>query len=136
MEGQNSSSRKPADFAVKVGIAGAVALGAIVSGFLISRQGRRFVRDVWKGRRRTQLEDRVLDAIWADRVAGRRPIEVVEIDAGIIALHGEVRSSQERGRVLALAESTQGVRDVDDHLIVVPRSHRFNAESISRRLRR
>jgi hypothetical protein len=28
------------------------------------------------------------------------------------------------------------VRDVDDHLIVVPRSQRFSAESISRRLRR
>jgi len=135
LEVQNEP-RRPTDRAMKIGIASAVALGAVVSGFLISRQGRRFVRDVWKGRRRTPLEDRVLDAIWGDRVVGRRPIEATEIEEGVIALDGEVRNSHERGRVLALAESIKGVREVYDQLIVVPRNHRFNAERIARRLQR
>lgn len=136
MEGHNNQSKKPADLAVKVGIASAVALGAVVSGFLISRQGRRFVRDVWRGRRRTQLEDRVLDAIWGDRVVGRRAIDATEIEDGVIAITGEVGSSQEHGRVLALAESIKGVREIDDHLVVIPRSRRFNAQKLSQRLRR
>ena len=102
--------------AVKVGIAGAVALGAIVSGFLATRQGRRFVKDVWDGRRRTPLEDRTLDSIWADRVIGSRRIDVEEIEPGVIALLGSVRNPEERRRVRAVVARVSGVTEIEDRL--------------------
>lgn len=136
MEGQTNQPRRPRDLAVKFGIAGAVALGAVVSGFLVSRQGRRFVRDVWQGRRRTPLEDRVLDAVWGDRVIGTRTIDVAELEEGYIAVLGEVRSQEERGRALALAEAVKGVREIEDRLVVTPRSRRFSAANIARRRRK
>jgi len=104
--------------ALKFGIAGAVALGAVVSGFLISRQGRRFVQDVWNDRRRTPLEDRALDAIWGDRMIGRRRIEVQEIEPGVIALSGRVRSADERRWARALVARISGVNEIEDRLEV------------------
>jgi osmotically-inducible protein OsmY len=104
--------------AVKVGIFGAVALGAAVSGFLVSRQGRRFVKDVWDGRKRSQIEDRVLDALWADRELGRRPIEVQEIEPGVIALIGRVRNSEERRRALSVVATVKGINEIEDRLEV------------------
>ena len=43
----------------RVGIAGAIALGAVASGLLLSRSGRRLLGEVWQGRQRTTIEDRV-----------------------------------------------------------------------------
>ena len=102
--------------AVKVGIFGAVALGAAVSGFLISRQGRRFVKDVWNERRRSQIEDRALDALWGDDVLGRRPIEVEEIEPGVIALMGQVRNSDERRRARTVLAAVKGINEIEDRL--------------------
>ena len=102
--------------ALKVGIFGAVALGAAVSGFLASRQGRRFVRDVWEGRRRSQLEDRVLAALWADRRLGRRHIDVQEIEPGVVALMGRVRSSDERKHARSLVAGIKGINEIEDQL--------------------
>ena len=102
--------------AVKVGIFGAVALGAAVSGFLVSRQGRRFVKDVWNERRRSQLEDRALDALWGDDILGRRPIEVEEIEPGVLALMGQVRNSDERRRARTVLASVKGVNEIEDRL--------------------
>ena len=107
--------------AVKIGIAGAVALGAVVSGFLISRQGRRFVKDVWDGRRRTPLEDRALDALWGDRKLGRRRIDVQEIEPGVIAMSGKVRSADERRSARALVARISGVNEIEDRLEVFSR---------------
>jgi hypothetical protein len=104
--------------AVQIGIVGAVAFGAIVSGFLISRQGRRFVKDVWDGRRRTPLEDRALDAIWGDRMLGRRRIEVQEIEPGVLALSGTVRNADERRWARALVARINGVNEIEDRLDV------------------
>ena len=104
--------------AVKIGIAGAVALGAVVSGFLVSRQGRRFVKDVWQGRRRSPLEDRALDAIWGDRVLGRRRIDVQEIEPGVLALLGNVRNPEERRWARALVARIHGVSEIEDRLEV------------------
>jgi osmotically-inducible protein OsmY len=102
--------------ALKVGIFGAVALGAAVSGFLASRQGRRFVRDVWEGRRRSQLEDRVLTALWDDRRLGRRRIDVQEVEPGVIALIGRVRSSDERKHARAVVAEIKGISEIEDRL--------------------
>ena len=111
-----NNGRKLSKTALKVGIFGAVALGAAVSGFLVSRQGRRFVKDVWNERRRSQLEDRALDALWSDRVLGRRQIEVQEIEPGVLALNGRVRNSEERRRARSVLAAVKGVNEIEDRL--------------------
>jgi hypothetical protein len=113
--------------ALKVGIFGAVALGAAVSGFLVTRQGRGFVKDVWDGRRRSQLEDRVLDALWADRALGRRSIEVQEIEPGVVALMGRVRDNEERRRARSVVATVKGINEIEDRLEIRPRK-RFRNE--------
>ena len=105
--------------ALKIGIAGAVALGAIASGFIISRQGRRVIREAWQGRRRTRLEDRVLEAIWEDEALGRRKLDVEELAPGLIAISGQVHSRRERNAVLDVIEDIEGVQDVEDRLAIV-----------------
>jgi hypothetical protein len=107
--------------ALKVGIFGAVALGAAVSGFLVTRQGRGFVKDVWDGRRRSQLEDRVMDALWADRELGRRSIEVQEIEPGVVALIGRVRDNEERRRARSVVATVKGINEIEDRLEIRPR---------------
>ena len=114
----NDEKRKISKTALKVGIFGAVALGAVVSGFLISRQGRRFVSDVWQDRSRTPLEDRVLDALWADRKLGRRKIDVQEIEPGVIALVGRVRSADERRHARSIVAGIKGINEIEDRLEV------------------
>jgi osmotically-inducible protein OsmY len=109
--------RKISKTALKVGIFGAVALGAAVSGFLISRQGRRFVSDVWQDRSRSPLEDRVLDALWADRKLGRRKIDVQEIEP-VIALVGRVRSPDERRHARSIVAGIKGINEIEDRLEV------------------
>jgi len=104
--------------ALKIGIAGAIGLGAIVSGLLISRSGRRLVREAWQGRRRTRLEDRVLDALWGDPHVGRRNFDVEETDAGVVALTGVVRSRREKNRALRLARALDDVRMVEDRVTI------------------
>lgn len=107
--------------ALKIGIAGAIGLGAIVSGLLISRSGRRLVKEAWQGRRRTRLEDRVLDALWGDDRIGRRDFDVQEIGEGVIALSGVVRARRERVRALRIARAVKDVSAVEDRLLVEPR---------------
>ena len=107
--------------ALKVGIFGAVALGAAVSGFMLSRQGRRFVKDVWTERQRSPLEDRALDTLWADPVIGSRPIEVKEVEPGVIALIGRVRNADERRRAMTLLAAVKGITEIEDQLEVRPR---------------
>ena len=110
--------------ALKIGIAGAVAFGAVVSGFLVSRQGRRFVKDVWDGRRRSPLEDRALEAIWGDRVLGKRRIDVQEIEPGVLALSGQVRSVDERRWARAIVARIKGVNEIEDRLELGSRKRR------------
>lgn len=107
--------------AIKIGIFGAVALGAVVSGFLVTRQGRHFVKDVWDGRKRSPLEDRALDMIWGDPVLGRRRIDVVEIEPGVLAVEGQVRSPEERRNALTLVSRLKGVTEIEDRLELLKR---------------
>ncbi len=110
--------------AIKVGIASAIGFGAIATGLFVSRRGRHLVKEAWQGRERTRLEDRVLDLLWGDPVLGRREIDVDEVDSGVVAILGEVRTEQERRVALALARDVKGITEVQDHLKVVPRESR------------
>jgi len=102
---------------VRLGLAAAVGLGALASGLLLTRPGRRLVADVFGGRRRSPLESRVLDELWSDRLLGRR-IDVAEVEPGRVVLRGRVRSRDEVGRAMALAERAKGVKSVVDQLVV------------------
>jgi len=102
----------------RIGLAAAVGLGALASGFLLTRPGRRLVADVFGGRRRSPVESRVLDELWNDRLVGRRRIDVAEVEPGRVVLRGRVRSRDEVGRAMALAERAKGVKAVVDQLEV------------------
>ena len=115
---EETNKRGVGKTAARIGVAGAIALGAVASGLLLTRSGRRLLGEVWEGRQRTTLEDRVLDRLWHDKVVGRRRIDAAEIGDGVVELSGVVRSEHERGRVLALVESVKGVRAVDDRMDV------------------
>lgn len=115
------NDRKIGSLALKIGIASAIGFGAIATGLFVSRRGRHLVKEAFQGRERTRLEDRVLDTLWGDPVIGRRDIDVDELDAGVVALFGDVRSDQERRVALALARQVKGITEVQDHLQVVPR---------------
>lgn len=112
-----AESDKPG-LALKIGIAGAIGLGAVVSGLLISRRGRRLVTEAWQGRRRTRLEDRVLDALWGDEILGRRKLDVAETGDGVIELSGVVHRRIERARAVRLARHVRDVKGVEDHIII------------------
>jgi osmotically-inducible protein OsmY len=122
--------------ALKIGIFGVVALGAVASGFILSRQGRRVMREAWQGRRRTRLEDRVLEMLWEDDLVGRRPLDVEELSPGVIAVSGQLRSRREREHLLDLVEDLEGVRDVEDRLTVARKPptplHRTRARARAR----
>ncbi len=129
--------------AVKIGVAGAIGLGAVVSGLLISRRGRHLVKEAWQGRRRTRIEDRVLDALWGDPVLGRRPLDVEEVDEGVVVVSGMVRNEKERRLALAMATRVKGVVKVEDRLELESpekrrerRRDRRHVEALSRRIRR
>jgi hypothetical protein len=107
--------------ALRIGIAGALGIGAVVSGLVISRQGRRLMREAWQGRRRTRIEDRVLDAIWGDPVLGRRDIDVAELGPGVVALGGSVATQVERRRLLRVARAVRDVNEVEDRLALEPK---------------
>ena len=104
---------------VRIGLAAAIGLGALASGLLLTRPGRRLVADVFGGRRRSAVESRVLDSLWSDRILGRRRIDVAEVAPGRIVLSGRVQSRDEVGRAVAVAERAKGVSAVVDELEVV-----------------
>ncbi len=141
----NESDRVNSNLAIKIGVAGIIGLGALASGLFISRRGRHLIKEAMEGRRRTRVEDRALDALWGDRVLGRREIDVDELDEGTLAVLGEVRTEDERRRALAIAAKTPGVDTVVDQLSVRAerrrppplrtREVRVSAEKMLRRVR-
>lgn len=104
----------------RLAIGGAVGVGALVSGFMVSRRGRRLVVDAFQGRRRTPLTDRVLDQLWDHAVLGRRRLDATELEGGVIELVGSVATDREREEAVALAESIPGVAEVLDCLVLDP----------------
>ncbi len=133
----NDNDRAISNLAIKIGVAGVIGLGALASGLFISRRGRHLIKEAMEGRRRTRLEDRALDALWGDRVLGRRDIDVDELDDGTLAILGEVRNEDERRRALAIAAKTPGIKTVVDRLeLEVPRRRPpASAERVLRRVR-
>ena len=121
MGSDDEGGREKSGLGIRLGLAAAVGLGALASGFLLTRGGRRLVADVFGGRRRSTVESRVLDALWNDRVLGRRRIDVAELEPGRVALRGRVRSRDEVGRAMVVAERANGVREVVDELRVAER---------------
>ncbi len=108
----------------RLGIASAIALGAVASGMLLSRSGRRLLGEVWQGRQRTTIEDRVLDALWHDSRIGRRRVDVTELADGTVRLTGSVYDEAEHDRVIEIARATKGVRGIDAQIAIVPRQRR------------
>jgi osmotically-inducible protein OsmY len=108
----------------RLGIASAIALGAVASGMLLSRSGRRLLGEVWQGRQRTTIEDRVLDALWSDDRVGRRRIDVVELADGTVRLTGAVRDEAEHDRVIEIVKAVKGVHGIDAQIQIVPRQSR------------
>lgn len=105
---------------VRLAVAGAVGLGALASGFLLSRGGRRLVGDAFRGKRRSPLTDRVLETLWRDPALGRRHLDIEEMDEGTVILMGSVATDRERRIARELALAVQGVSDVDDRLVLDP----------------
>jgi hypothetical protein len=108
--------KKPVNLVIRIGLASALGVGALVTGFILTRPGRKLMGDVIAGRRRTPLEGRVLDAFWSDRLLGRRELEVRELGPGRVALLGSVENWEEVGRAVTLAEQTKGVKEVESRL--------------------
>lgn len=100
----------------KVGAGVAVGFAAVATGLLLSRSGRRLVKEVWQGRTRTRLEDRILDRIWSDRTLSRRPIDVREVGPGTVELIGSVRTDEEGHHAVSIAQSVEGVGSVVNRL--------------------
>ena len=105
----------------RIGLAAAIGLGALASGLLLTRPGRRLVADVFGGRRRSTVESRVLDNLWSDRVLGRRRIDVAEVEPGRVVLSGRVGNWEEVGRAVAVAERAKGVSAVVQQLEIAPK---------------
>jgi hypothetical protein len=112
-------NREEPGLALRIGIAGALTIGVLASGYFVSRPGRRLLLEAIQGRRRTRLEDRVLDLLWADRAVGRREFDVAETAPGVIALSGRLRSEDERHHALQVARSAQDLQQIEDRLVVV-----------------
>jgi hypothetical protein len=110
-------------------VGGAVAFGALASGFLLSRRGRRLVADTFRGRQRTQLADRVLDRFWEEPALGRRRLDVEEQEEGVVEVLGSVATDWERSLALQVARSVPGVHRVRDRLVLDPSIIRRRARS-------
>jgi hypothetical protein len=110
---QKTNGHPGDNLVVRLGLAGALGVGALVTGFILTRPGRRLMGDVLAGRRRTPLEGRVLDAFWSDRVLGRRSLEVTESGPARVTVQGTVGNWEELGRATAIAERAKGVKEVE-----------------------
>src|SRR5690606_19685839 len=108
----------------RLGIASAIALGAVASGMLLSRSGRRLLGEVWQGRQRTTIEDRVLDALWSDDRVGRRRIDVVELADGTVRLTSAVDDESDHDRVIEILKAVKRVNGKGAQNQIVPRQSR------------
>lgn len=118
-----------AGLGVRLAVGGAVAFGALASGFLVSRRGRRLVADTFRGTRRTPAADRALDLFWDEPALGRRRLDVDEPAEGVLVVKGSVASDRERALAMELAASVPGVTEVEDRMILDPSLVRRRARS-------
>lgn len=104
---------------LRLAIGGAVTVGALVSGYLLSRHGRRLVADTFRGRRPSPLAERVQEALWGDPLLAHRRITVDEVE-GEVFLTGTVATEVERNIALERARAVTGVRQVTDRIVLDP----------------
>jgi hypothetical protein len=128
LPGTGNGKKSGNNIVLRIGLASALGVGALVTGFILTRPGRKLMGDVIAGRKRTQLEGRVLDALWGDRLLGPREIEVQETGPGQVALSGELENWEEVGRAVALAEQAKGVKKVESKMTIVPRLKRRSTD--------
>lgn len=102
----------------KLALASALGLGALITGYLVTRQGRRIVRDTARGVTRSPLEYQVLEALDDHPRLGRRRLDVRDEGEGRVALVGTVATEAERRRAVRLASGVAGVAEVRDGLTV------------------
>ena len=131
-EGGQREQQERMGLPLRIGIGVAVGFGALASGFLVSRRGRRLVADTFRGMRRSPLSDRVLDRLWGDPVLGRRRIEVDELPDGVILLTGSVAGERERSMAREAASEVPGVRAVQDRLVLDPTLRRRRSRATRR----
>jgi hypothetical protein len=113
----------------RLALGGAVTLGALASGFLASRRGRRLVADTFKGMRRSPLADRVLDRFWDEPTLARRRLDVEEPKEGTIVLVGSIAVDGERELACEVAARVPWVVEVVDQLVLDPTLVRRRARS-------
>lgn len=104
---------------LRLAIGGALTVGALVSGYLLSRRGRRLVSDTFHGRRPSLLVERVQDALWGDPLLEHRRITVEEVE-GEVFLTGTVATEVERNMALERTRAVNGVRQVTDRIVLDP----------------
>ena len=75
----------------------------------------------------THLEDRVLEAFFADPVLSERGIDVGAISPGIIELSGSVWTEEEADRAVRSASGVQGVRTVVNRMEIEDESRQLRA---------
>ena len=127
-ESEQPDEKKSGNLMIRIGLASALGVGALVTGFILTRPGRKLMGDVIAGRKRTHLEGRVLDALWGDRLLGGREIEVLETGPGQVSLTGTLENWEEVGRAVALAERAKGVKQVDSQMKIQPRQRRRSTD--------
>lgn len=128
-EAERAEEDQGSGLGVRLAIGTAVAFGALASGFLVSRRGRRLVADTYRGLRRSPLADRVLDRLWEEPRLGRRRLDVEEPEEGVVRLVGSVATEREWARALEVAASVAGVTEVEDRLVLDPTLVRRRARS-------
>jgi osmotically-inducible protein OsmY len=71
------------------------------------------VNDMWLNNR--SLADKVKDALGQDAVVGKIPIDV-EAQGGLIRLSSDQTNREERERIVKIASSVEGVKEVEDRM--------------------
>lgn len=104
----------------RLAVGGVLTVGALASGFLVSRRGRRLVADTFRGAKRTPLADRVLDRFFDEPALARRRLDVEEPRDGMVVVVGAVANERELALALEVAGTVHGVQEVGDRLVVDP----------------
>lgn len=105
---------------LKLAIGSALAVGAVVTGFAATPQGRRLVRDTFRGTRRSRIEEAALQALEDDRELRKLRLSALDYGDGRLALSGDVPTDALRERALDAVTGLRGVREVVDNLTVEP----------------
>lgn len=71
------------------------------------------VNDMWLNN--TSLADKVKEALGQDEVVGKIPVDV-EAQGGLVRLSSDQTNREERERIMKIASSVEGVKEVEDRM--------------------